>query len=87
MREDQIYTVWDAIALHTTPGVTQYMKPEVGLIYSGVGLDVLGRGLEQFPADLREKIVARYPRRNFKQEFPGLTSPASHTSPKQLMAL
>jgi hypothetical protein len=67
--EQQIRTVWEAIALHTTPGVTQYMDPEVALLYSGVGLDVLGRGLEQFPADLREKIVAQYPRKNFKEEF------------------
>jgi hypothetical protein len=67
--EHQIHTVWEAIALHTTPGVTQYMAPEVALLYSGVGLDVLGRGLEQFPADLREKIVAQYPRKNFKEQF------------------
>jgi hypothetical protein len=67
--EHQIRIVWEAIALHTTPGITQYMDPEVALLYSGVGLDVLGRGLEQFPAELREKIVAQYPRRNFKEEF------------------
>ena len=67
--ESQIYTVWEAIALHTTPGVTQYMHPEVALLYSGVGLDVLGRGVEEFPADIREEIVAKYPRKNFKQEF------------------
>jgi hypothetical protein len=67
--EDEIYSVWEAIALHTTPGITQYMKPEVALIYSGVSLDVLGRGIEQFPADLRETIVAQYPRKNFKEEF------------------
>jgi hypothetical protein len=67
--EHQIQTVWASIALHTTPGITQYMSPEVALLYSGVGLDVLGRGLEQFPVDLREKIVARYPRKNFKEEF------------------
>jgi hypothetical protein len=67
--EHRIRTVWEAIALHTTPGVTQYMDPEVALLYSGVGLDVLGRGLEKFPADLREKIVAQYPRINFKEEF------------------
>jgi HD domain len=67
--EDQLQTVWEAIALHTTPGVTQYMRPEVALLYSGVGLDVLGKGLEQFPADLRQEIVARFPRKNFKQEF------------------
>jgi hypothetical protein len=45
------------------------MRPEIALLYSGVGLDVLGRGLEQFPADLREKIVAKYPRKNFKEDF------------------
>jgi hypothetical protein len=58
-----------AIALHTTPGVTQYMRPEVALLYSGVGLDVLGKGFEQFPSELREKIVARYPRKHFKEGF------------------
>src|SRR6201991_2235804 len=51
--QEQVQTAWEAIALHTTPGVTQYMRPEVSLLYSGVGLDVLGRGFEQFPADLR----------------------------------
>jgi HD domain-containing protein len=65
--EEQIQTVWEAIALHTTPGVTQYMKPEVALLFSGVGLDVLGEGFDTFPADLREQIVAEYPRVNFKE--------------------
>src|SRR3954453_12771748 len=37
--EEQIQTAWEAIALHTTPGVTQYMRAEVALLYSGVGLD------------------------------------------------
>jgi hypothetical protein len=67
--EEQVQIAWQAIALHTTPGVTQYMKPEVALLYSGVSLDVLGRGLDQFPTELREKIVAQYPRRNFKERF------------------
>jgi hypothetical protein len=65
--EPQIQTVWEAIALHTTPGVTQYMQPEVGLLYSGVGLDVLGEGYDQFPTELREEIVTAYPRENFKE--------------------
>ena len=67
--EDQVRTVWEAIALHTTPGITQHMQPEVALLYSGVGLDVLGRGFDQFPSELREQIVARYPRRHFKEAF------------------
>jgi hypothetical protein len=67
--EEQIQTVWEAIALHTTPGITHHMRPEVALLYSGVGLDVLGRGLEQFPSELREQIVARYPRKHFREAF------------------
>jgi hypothetical protein len=67
--EAQVETVWQAIALHTTPGITQHMRAEVALLYSGVLLDVLGRGFDQFPSDLRDEIVSRYPRKNFKQAF------------------
>jgi len=67
--EEQVQLAWEAIALHTTPGITQYMRPEVALLYSAVGLDVIGRGLDQFPAEMREAIVARYPRRHFKEQF------------------
>src|SRR5919202_3064529 len=54
--EEQVQTAWEAIALHTTPGITQYMRPEVALLYSGVSLDVLGKGFDQFPSELREEI-------------------------------
>lgn len=67
--EDQVQAVWEAIALHTTPGIPRHMRPEIALLNSGVLLDVLGVGFDQFPAELREAIVAGYPRRNFKKEF------------------
>ena len=67
--EEQVQTAWEAIALHTTPGVTQYMRPEVALLNSGVGLDVLGKAFDQFPSEVRDEIVARYPRKNFKEDF------------------
>jgi hypothetical protein len=67
--EEQVQTVWQAIALHTTPGITQHMRPEVALLYSGVGLDVLGKGFDEFSSKLREEIVARYPRKHFKEDF------------------
>jgi HD domain len=60
-------TAWEAIALHTTPGVTQYMKPEVSLLFTGVALDVLGEEFDDFPAELREQIVSEYPRVDFKE--------------------
>jgi HD domain len=62
----RIQTAWDAIALHTTPGIAAYKPIEVELLYNGVGLDVLGIGYEDFPKDIREKIVADYPRTDFK---------------------
>src|SRR5690349_20467461 len=66
---EQLQTVWEAIALHTTPGIPKYMRPEVALLNSVVILDVLGVGFDQFPAELREEIVANYPRLNFKEGF------------------
>jgi hypothetical protein len=67
--EDQVQAVWEAIALHTTPGIPKHMRPETALLNSGVLLDVLGVGFERFPAEIRGDIVAKYPRVNFKQGF------------------
>src|ERR1700721_1655302 len=63
----RIQTAWDAIALHTTPGIAAYKPLEVELLYNGVGLGALGLGYENFPEDVRGKVVAAYPRVNFKQ--------------------
>ena len=30
--EEKIRNVWEAIALHTTPGIPQHMRPEVALL-------------------------------------------------------
>lgn len=65
----RIQVAWDAIALHTTPGIAAYKPIEVELLYNGVGLDVLGIGYERFPKSVRDKVVAEYPRVNFKQEI------------------
>jgi len=50
---------WDAIALHTTPGIPEYKQPEVAL---GVEMDVLGIAYEQFTDAQREAVVAAHPR-------------------------
>jgi hypothetical protein len=65
----RIQTAWDAIALHTTPGIAAYKPIEVELLYNGVGLDVLGIGYHEFPENIREKVVADYPRVDFKQSI------------------
>jgi hypothetical protein len=65
----RIQVAWDAISLHTTPGIAAYKPVEVELLYDGVGLDVLGIGYEHFPEAVRKKVVAQYPRINFKQDI------------------
>jgi hypothetical protein len=57
-----IETVWNAVALHTTPGIPQFMRPEIALVQAGAGMDVAGRGYDQFTDAQREAVVAAFPR-------------------------
>jgi hypothetical protein len=54
--------VWDAIALHTTPGIPKHKQPEVALVTAGVEMDVLGLGFAEFADEQREQVVAAHPR-------------------------
>src|SRR5580658_9960575 len=60
--QQDIDTVWTSIALHTTPGIPQYMHPVVALLTNGVEMDVLGIAWPEFSHADREAIVAAYPR-------------------------
>jgi hypothetical protein len=62
MSETDIETVWTAIALHTTPGVPPYMKPEIALLTAGVEMDVLGLGFANVDTADREKVAEMHPR-------------------------
>jgi HD superfamily phosphodiesterase len=64
--ERDVMTVWEAIALHTTPEVPRYKQAEVALVAAGVDLDVLGRGYHAMPAPQRDEVLAAHPRTNFK---------------------
>jgi HD superfamily phosphodiesterase len=68
--EQEIDIVWTAIALHTTPGIPQYMHPVVALLTNGVEMDVLGMAYSEFSDADREAIVAAYPRsEHFKEDI------------------
>ena len=66
---DAVRIVWDAIALHTTPGIPQHKEPEVALVTAGVELDVLGFGYDEISADDRDAVLAAYPRVDFKESI------------------
>src|SRR5438309_1627807 len=55
--QQEMDTVWTAIALHTTPGIPQYMHPVVALLTAGVEMDVLGIGYSDFAEADREAVV------------------------------
>lgn len=54
--------VWTAVALHTTPGIPQFMRPEIALLQAGAGMDVAGRGFDQFTDAQRAAVIAAFPR-------------------------
>src|SRR6184192_3391927 len=67
--EDSIRRVWTAIALHTTPGIPEFMEPEVALVTAGVEYDVLGIGYDDLSDADRAEIVALHPRPDFKRRI------------------
>jgi hypothetical protein len=61
--------VWEAIALHTTPGIPEYMRPEIALTKAGVVMDVIGIGYDEYTPEQCDQVIAAYPRGDFKNEF------------------
>jgi hypothetical protein len=68
--QQDIDTVWTAIALHTTPGVPQHMHPVVALVTAGVEMDVLGLGYGEYSEEERQAVVRAHPRsERFKEDI------------------
>jgi hypothetical protein len=62
--------VWTGIALHTTPGVPEFMHPVIALTTAGVEMDVLGLTYDLYADDVREAVVAAFPRTaRFKEDI------------------
>ena len=57
-----IELVWLAIALHTSRGIPGHLHPIVSLVTSGVVMDVVGIGYDEFPTAQREAVMGAYPR-------------------------
>src|SRR3954447_10190035 len=54
LSEERVMTVWESIALHTTPEIPRYKQPEVRLVTLGVEYDVLGLRFDDLSAEQRE---------------------------------
>ena len=81
--EQDIQTVWTAIALHTTPGIPQFMHPVIALVTAGVEMDVLGIAFSEFTEAEREAVVHAHPRSaRFKEEIIQAFYDAIHPRPQ-----
>jgi hypothetical protein len=61
--------VWLGIALHTTPGVPEFLAPETALVTAGVETDVLGIGRDDLPPEAIAEVTAAHPRPDFKRQI------------------
>ena len=62
LSEGDLEQIWLSIALHTTPGVPEHLRPNVALVTAGVEMDVLGINYEQFSDQQREVVTQAHPR-------------------------
>ncbi len=61
--------VWLGIALHTTPGVPEFLEPEIALVTAGVETDVLGIGRDDLSPEALAAVTAAHPRPDFKRQI------------------
>ena len=61
--------VWLSIALHTTPGIPEFLESEIALVTAGVETDVLGVGRDDLSAETLSAVTAAHPRPEFKRRI------------------
>lgn len=55
--------------LHTTPGIPEFMEPEVALLTAGVETDVLGIGHKDLAPATIQAVTTAHPRPDFKRQI------------------
>jgi hypothetical protein len=62
LAERAVDDVWTSIALHTTPGIPEHMRPTIALVTAGVEMDVLGIAYQDFTDTQRDHVCEHHPR-------------------------
>src|SRR5271167_4036203 len=62
--------VWLSIALHTTPGVPEFLDPEIALVTAGVETDVLGIDRDALPAESTRRHHRGPPPARLQKPYP-----------------
>jgi hypothetical protein len=64
--ERRAQSIWDSVALNSTPSIGLYKEAEVALCTAGICLDVIGWQYDRIPSNEMQKIVAEFPRLGMK---------------------
>jgi hypothetical protein len=54
--------VWEAIALHSSRGIANRMRPEIALTHAGTSMDMTGLGTGALPGGFADRVHAAFPR-------------------------
>ncbi|RSN45501.1 HD domain-containing protein [Actinomadura sp. WAC 06369] len=69
MDGERVRVVWEAIALHTSLGIADRMRPEIALTHAGSGADVVAFGADALPDGLADRAHAAFPRLDTGREL------------------
>jgi hypothetical protein len=74
----------EVIVAHMAPSVDVAADPEGHLLELATGLDISGRRPDDWPADLRAEVLARFPRLGLIEEFVGRFEAQARCKPTSL---
>jgi HD domain len=66
---EKIEVVWDAIALHTSPGIAAYKEHEVALVSLGAFADAVGLRIADLDPRFVRELIEEFPRLDFPNEW------------------
>jgi hypothetical protein len=65
--DDAAELVWDAVALHTSPGIANRKAPEISLAFTGIAADIFEFGADQLDPHIITHAHQRLPRRGLRE--------------------
>lgn len=69
LSEEKAATVWDAIALHTSPEIAGRKGPEVALVQLGTACDIMGLGYDRLEPARVAMLLETFPREGIQASF------------------
>lgn len=85
MGEASAETVWDTVALHTSPGIVNRKRPEISLAAAGIAADILAVGADDLAPQVVTAMLARFPRNDLAERLTGEVASQIGRNPAKLV--